>query len=334
MIDRWRVGQLSLPVTLLLLLSLLLVQCRQDDERTSLRFNPQGREVPVFSADSARHHIETQVGFGPRVPNSEAHQLTRDYLVDQLQAHAGESAVYVQSFQQEGYDGEMLELHNIIAAFNIENRDRILLAAHWDTRPRADEDQDRQDEPILGADDGGSGVGVLLELARLFGEHPPPIGVDIILFDGEDYGRSGEQSLYFLGSRYWSLNQPVPGYSPRFGILLDMVGGRGAIFYKEGYSLRYAPSLVHAVWDLAHELSYGDMFPDEGGSFISDDHLMVNRHTDIPMIDIIHHSRSESGLAVFPPWWHTHEDNLDIIDTETLQAVGSLMAEMIYNRIR
>lgn len=323
----------ALPAVALLVLVLLLVQCRQTEERSTFRFNPQGREVPHFSADSARQHIETQVGFGPRVPNSAAHRLARDYFVDQLQVHAGQSAVYVQSFQQEGYDGEMLDLHNIIAAFSIENRDRILLAAHWDTRPRADEDQDRPDEPIPGADDGGSGVGVLLELARLFGEHPPPVGVDILLFDGEDYGRSGEQSLYFLGSRYWSLNPPVPGYSPRFGILLDMVGGVGATFYQESYSLRYVPSLVHAVWELAHELGLEELFPAEEGSFISDDHLMVNRHTDIPMINIIHHNRSESGQAIFPPWWHTHGDDMEIIDNATLQSVGDLLTEMIYNRI-
>ncbi len=312
---------------------LCLMQCGSPDE-PRFSFTDKGRDVPPFSADQAYEYIQKQVEFGPRNPNSEGHRQTKEFLYREMQHHAGERNVYVQSFEHEGYGGEILEMHNIIAAFNLESTDRIVLAAHWDTRPRADEDPNNTDEPILGADDGGSGVGVLLELSRILSENPPPLGVDIIFFDGEDYGESGDLQNYFLGARYWGDNQPAPGYNPRFGILLDMVGGTGAVFPREGYSVRFAPSLVDAVWDLAAELGYGEMFPDTEGAMISDDHVIVERTTGIPMINIIHHQRSGDGTAEFPPYWHTHQDNMEIIDKHTLQAVGDLMTELIYNRIQ
>lgn len=322
----------SLRLILISLFLLLLVHCTSPDE-PKFSFTDLGREVPLFSAENANQFIRDQVSFGPRNPSSEGHRLAKDYLQHQLQEYAGERNVYVQTFKHDGYDGEILEMHNIIAAFNLESSDRIVLAAHWDTRPRAEEDPENPEVPILGADDGGSGVGVLLELARIFSEEPLPLGVDIILFDGEDYGHSGDLQQYFLGARYWGDNQPVPGYNPRFGILLDMVGGRNAVFPKEGYSVRIAPSLVDAVWNVAEDLGYAEMFPEREGALVSDDHMIVQRKTGIPMINIIHHERSERGTAEFPSYWHTHNDNLDIIDLNTLQAVGDLMTELIYNRI-
>ena len=249
-----------------------------------------------------------------------------------LKAYAGPNAVFVQEFTAEGYD-EQLELGNVIAAFNLNAPDRIMLSAHWDSRPRADMDSTRKDEGILGADDGGSGVAVLLELARMFSENPPPIGVDIVLFDGEDYGKSGSLDKYFLGSRYWSNNPPVPGYSPRFGILLDMVGAEEAQFPKERYSLSYAPNLVEEVWNIASEKGYDNYFLNEEGAAVSDDHVIVNEQARIPIINIINHSRTPRGGAEFGPYWHTHADNMDIISRETLQAVGDVMAELIYNRL-
>ncbi|MEX1010420.1 MAG: M28 family peptidase [Balneolaceae bacterium] len=317
-----------------LLSPLLFIQCAPPEPEPRFRFEDRQREVPAFSADSAWHYINEQVEFGTRHPNSEGHRQTKDWLAGKLQEYAGPGAVYVQSFTEEGYEGEELELHNIVAAFNPSNGDRILLAAHWDTRPRAEEDPEYPDEPLTGADDGGSGTGVLIELARLFSENPPPVGVDIVLFDGEDYGRPGELDFYFLGARYWSNNLPASGYNPRFGILLDMTGGVDAVFAKEENSVRFAPSLVNALWELADELGYGEMFPDERGALVSDDHVIVQRHAGIPMINIIHHSRAPDGGAQFPPWWHTHRDNMEIIDRTTLQAVGDLLTEFIYNRIR
>ncbi|MFD2532098.1 M28 family peptidase [Gracilimonas halophila] len=316
-----------------LFLLILIYGCSNSDT-PGLKFSEKGREVPSFNADSAYLFVQQQVDFGPRVPNSEAHRKAMEFFEEKLRGYAGSNAVFTQKFTAEGYE-ENLELGNVIAAFNLSSPDRIMLSAHWDSRPRADMDSDstRKDEPIVGADDGGSGVAVLLELARIFKDNPPPIGVDIVLFDGEDYGKSGSLEKYFLGSRYWSNNPPVPGYSPRFGILLDMVGAEDAQFPKEQYSMSYAPNLVDEVWNIASEKGYDHYFLNEQGAAVSDDHVIVNEQAGIPIINIINHSRNERGGTEFAPYWHTHNDNMEIISKETLQAVGDVMAELIYNRL-
>ncbi len=318
-----------------LVLILLVLGCssEQQQPQPGLQFSDQGRAVPAFSADSAYQFIQDQVDFGPRVPNTYGHVETRKYLEQKFHDYAGSGSVFTQSFENPGYT-DTLQLSNIIAAFNPTAQDRIMLSAHWDTRPRADEDTVRVADYIPGADDGGSGVGVLIELARVFSENPPPVGVDIVLFDGEDYGVSGDLNYYFLGSRYWSQNPPVPGYSPRFAILLDMVGAEGAKFPKEEYSVMYGPNVVKGVWDIAAEMGYGDLFLNQRGAAIQDDHYIVNQYTDIPMINIINHKFSvEGGSSVFGDHWHTHQDNMDIISKEVLQAVGDVLLELIYNRI-
>ena len=322
----------ALCITLLAAIGLLITGCNDAEEQQRLNFEKKGREVPHFSADSAYQFIEEQVNFGPRNPGSEGHQKTKKYLIRKLQSYAGTASVFSQEFTAEGYNSDTLQLTNIIAAFNPRHSDRIMLCAHWDTRPRADKDSSNASQPIIGADDGASGVGVLLELARIFRDNPPPIGVDIILFDGEDYGREGDTGRYFLGSRYWSQNPPVQNYAPRFGILLDMVGGENALFPKEQYSMRYAPALVNELWSIAEEEGFGTLFVKQEGNAISDDHVVINRILGIPTIDIIRHrpSRPDAGFA---PYWHTHSDNLDIIDNNTLKAVGEILTELIYNRI-
>lgn len=311
---------------------LLAAGCTGSDN-TRLDFERQGREVPDFSADSAYHFIEKQLSFGPRNPGSRGHRKARDWLMEKLSAYAGPQAVYRQDFQRV-ISGDTLNLSNIIASFAPRNPDRVLLCAHWDTRPRAERDSLRPGEPIAGADDGGSGTAVLLEMARLFRDHPPPVGVDIILFDGEDYGREGSLENYFLGSRYWSANPPVADYRPRFGILLDMVGGRDAHFPREGHSREYAPELVSEIWSIAEEMGYGGRFADVEGAPVSDDHVVINRVTGLPIIDIIHYRNGEGGGVEFPSWWHTHRDSLDIIDRGTLRAVGEVLSELVFNRVR
>lgn len=310
---------------------LLFVGCSTEEEG-GLKFSEKGREVPAFNADSAYQFVEKQVNFGPRVPNSEAHQQALKYFEDKFQEYAGRNAVYVQRFEAEGYD-ETLQLANVIAAFNTSAPDRIMLSAHWDSRPRADMDSTRTGEGIAGADDGGSGVAVLLELARVFSQNTPPIGVDIILFDGEDYGKSGSLKKYFLGSRYWSANPPVPGYRPRFGILLDMVGSKEAQFPKEQYSMSYAPNLVEEIWSIAADKGHNDLFLNERGAAVADDHVIVNEQARIPIINIINHRRKPNGQAEFGAYWHTHNDNMEVISAETLDAVGEVLLELIYNRL-
>lgn len=310
---------------------MLLVQgCGEPDQEEL--FSRQGQEAPEFSSERAYQYVEDQVSFGPRVPNARAHEEAKNYFRLHFQNTAGQRAVYVQEFELEVY-GDSLRLYNILASFAPEKRDRILLAAHWDSRPRAEEDTENPEDPILGADDGASGVAVLMELANIFSENEPSIGVDILLFDGEDYGETSDMNNYFLGSRYWSENPPVQGYSPRFGILLDMVGGNNARFPKERYSIQFNPALVNEIWSVADQLGYGNLFVDERGGLVSDDHVIVQRITGIPMINIINHRIDEEGQLKFPPYWHTQNDNLEIIDPETLEAVGDVLLELIYNRI-
>lgn len=318
---------------LLLAGSFLLSSCNSGSH-DAYNFNPKNREYPEFNADSAYQFIKQQVEMGPRNPGSAGHREALDYLATKLKAYAGAKNVYVQHFTHTGYNDTTLHLANIIAAFNPQAADRIMLCAHWDTRPRADQDSSHPNQSILGADDGGSGVAVLLELARLFREQPPPIGVDIILFDGEDYGKENDLDQFFLGSRYWAKHPPVKNYHPRFGILLDMVGGVDAQFPKEGNSYNYAPGLVNGIWDVAAQMGYGSLFVNKKGRLISDDHIPIINHLQIPVVDIINYSADPKNKnSVFPPYWHTTNDNMSIISKRTLKDVGSVMAELIYNRL-
>ncbi len=323
------------------LLCMMLAACSTDDTPDTalddgIDFTDRGRDVPSFSADSAFAFIEAQLAFGPRNPNSEGHRAASAWFTEKLREYAGRRAVFTQEFEHQGYD-EVLDMVNIIASFNPTASDRIMLCAHWDTRPRAehDDDPDARDTPLMGADDGASGVAVLLELARIMADNPPPIGVDIILFDGEDYGEEGDLANYFLGSRYWSANPPVPGYMPRFGILLDMVGGREALFPLEQYSARYAPAVQQEVWSIADELGF-ERFLNEPGMYVQDDHMILNEEYGLPTINIIHQSRQPGygdGTWNFPPWWHTHGDDIEIIDRDVLGEVGEVLLELIYNRL-
>lgn len=307
----------------------------QPAEQQSTSNNATEVQVPTFNADSAYAFIEQQVAFGPRVPNTNAHRATADFLVNKLEAYGAE--VQRQEFEAEAYDGSMLQLQNIIASFNPEQRKRILLAAHWDTRPFADKDSDRTDEPIDGANDGGSGVGVLLEIARLMQQQAPGVGVDIILFDGEDYGEpegydnsseSSNQVWWCLGSQHWSENKHQKNYMAYYGILLDMVGAENAQFYREGVSMRVAPSVVKKVWDQAQQLGHGRYFVYQDAPEIVDDHIYVNYNAKIPMINIVEYAPGTD--AYFADYHHTHEDNMDIISQETLKAVGETVVNVIY----
>jgi Zn-dependent M28 family amino/carboxypeptidase len=327
-------------LSVILLLSLLTaIACGTEREESMRQVSADTEspavQVPVFNADSAYAFIEQQVAFGPRVPNSSAHLATADFLVSKLESYGAE--VLRQNFEAEAYDGQMLSLQNIIASFNPQQRKRLLLAAHWDTRPFADKDSARTNEPIDGANDGGSGVGVLLEVARLIQQQAPDVGVDIILFDGEDYGEpegyessseSSNQVWWCLGSQYWSKNKHQKNYMAYYGILLDMVGAENAQFFREGVSMRAAPSVVKKVWDQAQTLGHGKYFVYDDSPEIVDDHIYVNYNAKIPMIDIIQYEPGND--AYFAAYHHTHRDNMDIISIETLKAVGETLVHVIY----
>lgn len=291
------------------------------------------KPYPAFSADSAYAFIQQQVDFGPRVPGTQGHRDTKDWIISKLKSWNWN--VQTQDFQAITYDKQTWDLTNIIASYNPRATKRILLAAHWDTRRIADKDTDRLDEAIDGANDGGSGVGVLLELARVIGtkDLKPEVGIDIILFDGEDDGepetarvRDNSQIWWCLGSQHWSKNKHEPNYSAYYGILVDLVGAKGARFYREGYSRRYASGILKKVWDHASKLGHSSFFIPQDSPEILDDHLFVNEFAQIPMIDIIEFSPQYG----FGHYHHTHQDNMDLIDQRPLQAVGETVLFTVY----
>jgi hypothetical protein len=326
--------------TRFLLISLIFfVSCDSKQEKSDNAKENEVRTVaiPAFNADSAFHFVKKQVDFGPRIPNTEAHKQAADFFIKKLTAYG--ARVTVQDFQAETYDGIQLNLKNIIASFNPEKKKRILLAAHWDTRPFSDKDPEKPSDPFPGANDGGSGVGVLLEVARAFHSgSAPEVGVDIILFDGEDWGekpgeqdshqlRNGLQEWWCLGSQHWSKNKHKPNYAAYYGILLDMVGARNAQFHREGHSMQYAPSIVDKVWGHAHRLGFSHMFVNQKQAGVTDDHLFVNTIARIPMINIVHF---EPGIGYFGDFHHTQKDNMDLISKETLGIVGTTLLNVVY----
>lgn len=318
---------------------LTLSACKSDKQKETETKQPEKEakpkiDVPTFNADSAYKYVGDQVAFGPRVPGSKAHENCKDYLVSKLDKSIGNTIV------QEGkvrlFNNKVVTAKNIIASYKPEDNNRIFLAAHWDTRPFADHDPDKKNfnTPIDGANDGASGVGVLVEIARIIKKVKPKIGIDIVLFDVEDYGKpesmqSEKEDTWCLGSQYWAKNPHKENYFARYGILLDMVGAKDAKFPLEGYSNYYAPDILKKVWDKANDIGYGKYFVYEESVPITDDHVYVNEYAQIPTIDIVH--LDQSGTSGFFEHWHTINDNMDNIDKETLRAVGQTLLEVIYN---
>lgn len=289
-------------------------------------------KTPQFNSDSAFTYVENQVLFGARVPLSKAHESCATYLNETMQRFA--DTVILQEGMVELYDGRVIVAKNIISSYQLQSKNRILLCAHWDSRPFSDNDAENLYTPVLGANDGASGVGVLMEIARCLSENNIKIGVDIIFFDVEDYGMpdfykgKSKENTWCLGSQYWSKNPHVIGYNAKYGILLDMVGAQGAVFPKEEVSLYFAPHIVQKVWSTAKKIGYDSYFVDWKGSAITDDHLYVNQLANIPCIDIIHYDTNENS---FFPAWHTTKDDMSNISKETLKAVGQTLLELIYN---
>lgn len=295
------------------------------------------QKAPIFVEDSAFKFIEKQVAFGPRVPGTKQHKACGDWLQAKLKEYG--ATVYTQDFVGTAYDGVKRNSKNIIGSLNPTAKTRILIAAHWDTRPIADKDDNDKNKPIDGAIDGGSGVAVALELARHINANPlkNDIGVDIIFFDNEDNGTpdnvtptietKSSTGFWCLGSEYWAANKHIPNYSAYYGILLDMVGGKNTFYQKEGLSMQMASSVVENVWNTAAKLGYSKYFKNENGGSATDDHVPVNLVAKIPMIDII----SADGTGGFGTFHHTHDDNLENVSKEHLKAVGQTVLQVIYN---
>lgn len=318
-------------------------------------------KTPDFLVDTAYSYVKKQVDFGPRTPNSKAHDACAAWMIATAKKYA--DTVYVQHFTATAFDGLQMKSTNIIASFNPEAKERILLSCHWDTRPIADQDEKDREKPIDGANDGGSGVGVLLEIARALSgyeptfvgidhvrkkqEHDPTfvpmdavrkkpadslaIGIDIIFFDSEDYGQPSDSKLpqkehtYCLGSQYWAAHTHVPGYKALWGINLDMVGAADAQFTREQFSVQNADWLSRYVWRIGGRLGFGNLFLYDQTGGITDDHLYVMKGTNIPCIDIIDYASDG-----FNATWHTHDDNLQNISKVTMLAVGKTVLQSVY----
>jgi len=287
---------------------------------------------PEFDPASAYGFVKKQVEFGPRVPGTPAHKACAEWFVKTLRQWTPD--VIVQEFKARAFDGRPLEGRNIIASFDKDKKERVLLCAHWDSRPFADHDPDPANhfKPVLGANDGASGVGVLLEIARCLSLAKPAVGVDILLLDLEDFGehnnwRGNAQDSWGLGSQHWAKNPHLEGYRARFGILLDMVGAAGAVFHKEGTSMYFAQAIVEKVWTVARGLGLGRYFVETESDPLIDDHLYINQFARIPTADIIDYDARRGG---FPSSWHTIGDTLDKIDQATLAAVGRTVLAVVY----
>lgn len=317
-------------------LVLLVASCGNLKKQTtgeSASLQPVG---PVFCADSAYLYCQAQCDFGPRTMNSKAHDDCEKWIISKFESFGMQ--VTPQKAVLKGYDGTSLNSTNIIASYRPDLTDRVLLCAHWDSRPWADNDPDEANwkTPVMAANDGASGVAVMLEIARLLSKDTLQLGVDFICFDAEDWGvpqwneDNFDSDSWALGAQYWSTNLHKKGYRARFGILLDMVGGQGAQFYKEAMSVQYANHIVEKVWRAAQVVGYGSMFPSQQGTGVTDDHISVNTKAKIPTIDIIpYYPNCEQSS--FGPTWHTVNDDMEHIDKNTLQAVGQTLIQVLFS---
>lgn len=328
--------QCNFSYLLIIFLSLLTGACKEGKEKQSMGEGDNGNiqiEVPSFNSDSAFQFVKVQTDFGPRVPNTEAHEQCAFYLLEQV--HRFCDTAYIQSFDAIAYDKTILKSKNIVGSFLPEAQKRVLLGAHWDSRPMADYDPNpaNRNKPIDGANDGASGVGVLLEIARQLHIKNPTIGIDIVFFDSEDYGTPASENLegdwWALGSQYWAKKAYQNGYKADYGILLDMVGGQNATFYHEGFSSLYAPEVISKIWGKAYQFGYGSYFINESANPITDDHYYVNKYAYIKMINIIHQDKNSN--TGFTSVWHTLDDNISNIDKQTLEAVGKTVLAVLYD---
>ncbi len=316
---------------------LLLVSCGKQTSTKPVRQTQQVQKA-VFSADSAYRFIADQVALGPRIVNSEAHKRCVTYLTEQLQRFGAD--VELQTGEMSDYANQTIPIVNIIGRYNKEAKQRVLLAAHYDSRPWADHDPDqtKHQTPILGANDGASGVGVLLEMARQLQQANTQQGIDIVFFDAEDmgapefYSGKDKEDDWCLGSQLWAQRIKSQNLASdyRFGIVLDMVGAGDATFPHEYFSERYASEYVKQIWKTATQLGYGRYFNSAMSYPITDDHYYVNTIADIPCVDVIHYvNPTQYGESGFCASWHTVNDNLQVINKNTLDAVGTTIMTYI-----
>ena len=277
---------------------------------------------PAFDGEAALALLEAQVAFGPRVPGTAGHARQLDWMLSRLDSLS--PALVADTFAHVTAAGDSLTLVNVLASFRPEETRRILFLAHWDTRPRSDQAADTalHSTPIPGANDGASGTAVLLELAGLLAQAPPPVGVDLLFVDGEDYGPGTEDM--FLGARRFAARLQ-DGERPVYGLLLDMVGDADASFPVEGYSEEYAGVVVRKVWRVAERLGYRQFFPNRVGDRLGDDHIPLIE-AGIPTANVIDFSYGPDNR-----YWHTPDDTPEHVSAATLEVVGEVVTELIYS---
>lgn len=328
----------TLYILLLVSATIFAVACSGSSGKKENKTEVSGNKAcPEFMADSAFRYIEEQCAFGPRLLGTKESDQCAEWIKEHFSIMG--CTVSEQKTQVRVWDGSIMPCRNIIASSNTEARQRILLCAHWDTRPWADNDPDEANhrKPVLGANDGASGVAVMIEIARLIQKQPlQNLGIDFVCFDAEDMGTPQwaesdnlDDDTWCLGSKVWSEQMARIGYKPRYGILLDMVGGRGATFSREQVSVHYANHVVNKVWTLASSLGYGQFFPNREGGVLMDDHVHVNGIANIPCIDIVPYFTD--GPSSFGPTWHTVHDTPENIDKNVLKAVGQTVLQLLYN---
>ncbi len=315
-------------VAALLLLALAACSSKKAQPASDTATAPHIQETASFNADSAYAYVERQVSFGPRVNNTQAHRNAGQWLAAELKRHGAQ--VELQPATLKAHDGTSLQALNILGRFNPEATDRLLILAHWDSRPWADKDPDpaKHSTPVDGANDGASGVGVILELARLLGQNPQPAGIDLLFVDAEDRGNYENDESWALGSRHYAANLPLDSLRPTRAILLDMVGAPGARFRREYFSEKAAPELARQIWATAEASGYGAYFLNEMGGMLTDDHVELIKK-GIPAIDII--DFDPNTTTGFTPTWHTTKDNMSGISRATLKAVGQTLTNFIYS---
>jgi glutaminyl-peptide cyclotransferase len=320
---------------ILTLFSLLIIACANVDKKTnenSVASEETFKQLsPAFNADSAYAYVKKQVDFGPRVPGTKAHAQCAAFFVQKLKSFQLE--VQQQGGSVTTYNGKTFQLKNIIASYKPEAQTRILLLSHWDSRPIADEDITDTDQPIDGADDGGSSSAVLLELARQISASNLNIGVDFFFSDLEDYGQPNNSvsikmpDSWCLGTQYWTAHPHKANYTAKYGILLDMVGAKGAIFPKEGTSMFYAAGVQENIWQIAAKMGYANSFIYAEMGQTTDDHLYVNKNANIPCVDIVH---MDPQTGTYGTHHHRHSDNMSIIDKTTMKMVGQVVMEVLW----
>ncbi len=277
-----------------------------------------GQATFQFDGEAALAYAQAQMDFGGRIPNTEGHRLTGDWILEQLRSRA--DSVEVQSFSHVTVDGDTLRLRNFIGRFRPDATERILFLAHWDTRPRAEKESNmaRRRLPTPGANDGASGVAVLLGVADELEREPPAFGVDLLFVDGEDYGNFSSDTDVFIGSSYFAEHLPE-GYAPLFAVLFDMVGDADLRIPREGYSVNGAPEVVDRVWRKAKSLGFGHVFRSEIGTWVRDDHIAL-QEAGIRAINVIDFTY---------PYHHTTDDTMDKLSARSLAIVGSVAVALV-----